>query len=166
MMTIITRKKRCFLALVIFLLIITIQLLLLAFETDSGNAIPTYDSSHLQLLRDYQARRSKKSDNVLILTPQNEADLKQRTNPKLADNHSNKTILPAQSDDLSLLLSPNEDADPTHTTSLADVFIAVKSTGKFHSTRVQLLLDTWIPLARQSVSESLSPDTFKLNSHI
>jgi hypothetical protein len=37
-------------------------------------------------------------------------------------------------------------------TSLQDVFISVKTSGKFHASRLQLLLQTWYLLAREQVS--------------
>lgn len=36
--------------------------------------------------------------------------------------------------------------------TLGDVFIAVKTTKKFHQSRMELLLDTWISRAREQVS--------------
>ncbi|XP_022109898.1 beta-1,3-N-acetylglucosaminyltransferase radical fringe-like isoform X2 [Acanthaster planci] len=34
-------------------------------------------------------------------------------------------------------------------TELEDIFIGVKTTGAYHKTRVQLILDTWLPLAQK-----------------
>ena len=37
-------------------------------------------------------------------------------------------------------------------TALADIFISVKTSGKFHASRLQLILQTWYRLARDQVS--------------
>ena len=36
-------------------------------------------------------------------------------------------------------------------TELSDIFISVKTTQKYHRSRLQVLLDTWVPLARKQV---------------
>ena len=38
-------------------------------------------------------------------------------------------------------------------TELKDIFIGVKTTGAYHKSRVQLILDTWLPQAQAQVSE-------------
>lgn len=43
----------------------------------------------------------------------------------------------------------------TNNTEIKDVFISVKTTGEFHKTRVQILLDTWVQNAKNQV-KSLS----------
>ena len=48
-----------------------------------------------------------------------------------------------------------ESPERTKNTEIKDVFISVKTTGEFHKTRVQILLDTWIQNAKNQV-KSLS----------
>ena len=48
-----------------------------------------------------------------------------------------------------------ESSERTKNTEIKDVFISVKTTGEFHKTRVQILLDTWIQNAKNQV-KSLS----------
>ena len=47
-----------------------------------------------------------------------------------------------------------ESPERTKNTEIKDVFISVKTTGEFHKTRVQILLDTWIQNAKNQVKSS------------
>ena len=47
-----------------------------------------------------------------------------------------------------------EGPERTKNTEIKDVFISVKTTGEFHKTRVQILLDTWIQNAKNQVKSS------------
>lgn len=140
------RRHRCLLAVAIILFLSIIQLVWFAADPPST---PKYDAKHIQLLRDYQARHSRKiNNNVLILSPEDE-DIApiQGYNEKISSFPQKKTNLSQ------LVVLPAESSiEHNKPTTLSDIYIAVKTTKKFHESRVQLLLDTWIPLARQSVS--------------
>ena len=47
-----------------------------------------------------------------------------------------------------------ESPERTKNTEIKNVFISVKTTGEFHKTRVQILLDTWIQNAKNQVKSS------------
>lgn len=51
-----------------------------------------------------------------------------------------------------LQIQPPEEYRTQRSLSLGDVFIAVKTTKRFHQSRMELLLDTWITRAREQVS--------------
>ena len=37
------------------------------------------------------------------------------------------------------------------TTGLGDIFVGVKTTGKYHDTRIRILMRTWVPLVQKQV---------------
>lgn len=51
-----------------------------------------------------------------------------------------------------LQIQPPEEYTTQGSLTLGDVFIAVKTTKRFHQSRMELLLDTWITRAREQVS--------------
>lgn len=51
-----------------------------------------------------------------------------------------------------LQIQPPEEYRTQGSLTLGDVFIAVKTTKRFHQSRMELLLDTWITRAREQVS--------------
>lgn len=107
---------------------------------------PKYDQSHLQLLKAYQASRTKKKLGPVISLPDAADDTikpKSFFNVVQSSNPSHSLAQP-----LNFKIKDNGHA----VTQLEDIFIAMKSTYKYHKTRLPLLLDTWVPLARQSVS--------------
>ena len=138
------RCRRTCLALVLVssILFVTIQLWNIDDQTNGSNKI---DASHVKLLRDYQSKRIKNCNRVLVVTGQRPSETPLRTRQWYSSSAPDTKILTNSS---------KISKEPTKT-SIDDLFIAVKSTGKFHKTRLPLLLDTWIPLARQSVSMTL-----------
>ena len=48
----------------------------------------------------------------------------------------------------------------TNSTEIKDVFISVKTTGEFHKTRVQILLDTWVQNAKNQVKSVFVDHSF------
>lgn len=53
--------------------------------------------------------------------------------------------------------APDGDPPPAEDLSANDIFIAVKTTKKFHQSRLNLLLDTWISRNAQQVKEHNTP---------
>lgn len=51
--------------------------------------------------------------------------------------------------------SSSRPAGPVERVTPADLFLAVKTTGRYHRQRLQLLLDTWISRNMQQVSEEI-----------
>ncbi|XP_067951112.1 beta-1,3-N-acetylglucosaminyltransferase radical fringe-like [Watersipora subatra] len=97
--------------------------------------LPTRDPKLKKLLLVYQSNRSKKRQRVVYQLPGNDSQpLHHRIQPVMSTSRSNISVL----------------EKPQGATSITDIFIAVKSSGKFHTTRLPLLLDTWIPLAKKS----------------
>lgn len=120
---------------------------------DTPDVSITQDAKYVKLLRDYQAKRIKKSDKVVIKYDENQVKAKLLTRPQkppsipiIPQEYVAPSVRPN-----SVILAPESTV-----TTIADLFIAVKSSEKFHKTRLPLLLSTWIPLARQSVCTSLT----------
>lgn len=59
-----------------------------------------------------------------------------------------------------------ESSERTKNTEIKDVFISVKTTGEFHKTRVQILLDTWIQNAKNQVYLFTDQDDAKVNKSL
>lgn len=58
--------------------------------------------------------------------------------------------------------TPAGDPPPAEDLSADDIFIAVKTTKKFHQSRLNLLLDTWISRNAQQVKQSFTSCLFHL----
>lgn len=142
-------RSACLLAVFIIITLLLIQTIWFFSQPQTS---PKYDAKHIQLLRDYQARRSRKTNNVLVLSPNEAAD--QQLAPPASNSNKTFSLPPKTNNTQSMVLQSESSHEHNRPTSLSDIFIAVKTTKKFHDTRVKLLLDTWIPLARQSVSYS------------
>ena len=143
-------RSACLLAVSVIITLLLIQTIWFSSQPQTS---PKYDAKHIQLLRDYQARRSRKTNNVLVLSPNEAAD--HQLAPPASNSNKTFSLPPKQTNNTqSMVLQPESSHEHNRPTSLSDIFIAVKTTKKFHDTRVRLLLDTWIPLARQSVSYS------------
>jgi len=128
---------------VIFLCITVFVLVEFLLVDDLPLATPTYDAKHLKLLKDYKARRTKKSRKVMVIGP----TLYATSNDIKIRGEVNIDQLNAVDIEAAVQLSGDNTS-----TSIDDLFIGVKSSGKFHKVRLPLLLDTWIPFARQAVS--------------
>lgn len=64
-------------------------------------------------------------------------------------------------------LATSQQLSHARRTELSDVFISVKTTGRFHGTRLQLVLQTWFLLAKEQVeiliTNNFQKNTFKSN---
>lgn len=111
-----------------------------------------YDANHMKLLKAYSSNRHKK---VRYANKQLMISNDTRTY-ELGDDRISSIIPKFKPRGIALQL-PDFPVDTPHQTNTRDVFIAVKTTGKYHQSRMSVLLETWIPLARQSVSPLTSP---------
>lgn len=138
-------SRRCRLALFLIVALVCLQLWS-ASRTLPQSSTPKYDQQHRNLLQAYKASRTKKKHDNIINLPSNDSSLFDGSKPKSSFFKS--------SDLGGHIRIPDEIKDSDHgVTELDDIFIAIKSTYMYHRTRLPLLMNTWIPLARQSVSE-------------
>ncbi|KAK7112549.1 fringe glycosyltransferase-like [Littorina saxatilis] len=108
---------------------------------DNGEPLSSGSPLHDSLGQDVQSRQQRSAKSVprpfLIDNLEPGAEVKSRI--------SNG----AQKGKLSTELAKSQRLSHARPTELGDIFISVKTSGKFHATRLQLVLQTWYLLARE-----------------
>ena len=128
----------------------------------SAKSVNNKEKETLDLSRSDTLASNRNSLKTLVAHPRNHgppavkdviktSEKRDKNLNKNKDRNSNRdlkrqTILKSKSDQHSIHLNklPN--------TELSDIFISVKTTSKYHKSRIQLILNTWYLLSRSNVS--------------
>ena len=115
------------------------------FKHDNGEPLESSSKLHASAGPDGQSRQQRSAKSF----PR--ASFIDKLGPEVADIQTHSSG--AQKKKLSTELTHSQPVQPTE---ISDIFISVKTSGKFHASRLQLVLQTWYLLAKDQVSLSSS----------